>query len=98
MGAVTERSLAANRCLDVIEVESRAALIGHERPLSQTVGLFWVRVCVVLFPSHVPLVCQPMRDKDVLEVWPADVIQRMANPLPHETQFGLLYCKRFTAV
>ncbi len=52
--------LAANRCLDVIEVESRAALIGHERPLSQP--LLGVYVCVVLFPSHVPLVCQPMWD------------------------------------
>jgi len=49
---MTERPLATNRCLDVIEVESRAALIGHERPLSQTVGLFLVCVCVcvVLFP------------------------------------------------
>lgn len=63
----------ANRRLDVIEVESRAALIGHERPLSQTAGLFWACGCVldllvILYGTKTA--CKKCDQQTLSDAWP----------------------------
>lgn len=70
----------ANRRLDVVEVESRAALIGHERPLSWTAGLLSGCGCVfnllvILCGTKTP--CKKCDQQTLSDAWPIHYCMRM---------------------